>query len=75
MKNIDYQYITDNLGNKISVIVPFTEWKDFLCRHRKLRKRLKILRGIRNGFSEVKKSRANKIPLRGLKDFLNENKR
>ena len=51
------QYVSDNQGNPVSVIVPFEEWQAFNERYKKLSRKLKVLSGIKGGIlkdSEIK---------------------
>lgn len=66
------QYITDDLGNKTSVIIPYSDWEKFNERYRKLLNKIQILTGIKNGILEVKEARKKGVKLQSLTDFLNE---
>ncbi len=52
MANI--QYVIDNSGNKISVILPFSDWELLNSRYEKLKKKLEILQGIQESMNEIK---------------------
>jgi hypothetical protein len=64
------KYIVDDNGNKTSVLVPVKVWEDLKTNYEKLQTKLAILSGIRDGLSEVKRSKKSGKKLQTLKDFL-----
>ena len=66
------QYITDDSGNKTSVIIPYNDWEKFNERYQKLLNKIQILTGIKDGILEVKEARKKGVELQSLTDFLNE---
>ncbi len=66
------QYIVDNSGNKVSVIVPFTDWEKLNNQYQKLLNKLNVLQGIKDSIIEIKTSKKNAKELQSLSDFLNE---
>jgi hypothetical protein len=65
-------YITDDNGKKTSVLVPVKTWENLNEKYKKLNKKLAILTGVQQGFSEVKESKTNGQSLQILSDFLSE---
>ncbi len=66
------QYIVDNSGNKVSVIVPYTDWEKLNNQYQKLLNKLDVLQGIKDSIIEIKASKKNAKELQSLSDFLNE---
>ena len=64
------KYIVDDNGNKTSVLVPVKVWEDLNTNYEKLQRKLAILSGVRDGLSEVKRSKKSGKKLQTLKDFL-----
>jgi hypothetical protein len=62
------QYIVDNLGNKVSVIVPYMDWEKM----QKLINKMEILQGIKEGMLEIKKSAKKGRKMQTLTEFLDE---
>ncbi len=48
------QYIVDNSGSKISVILPFVEWEKLNSEYQKLQNKMEIMLGIQNSITEIK---------------------
>lgn len=63
------QYIVDNSGHKISVIVPFEIWEKLNNDYNKLQKKLEVFKAVKDGLIEVQKNKKN---LQTLSEFLNE---
>jgi len=66
------QYIIDNSGSKVSVILPFLEWEQLNSKYRKLQNKLEILQGIQDSMTEIRKTKKSGEKLQTLTDFLNE---
>ncbi|MCF8373378.1 MAG: hypothetical protein K9H64_17295 [Bacteroidales bacterium] len=66
------QYIVDNKGIKISVIVPFDTWEKINSDYHKLEKKLEVFLAIRDGMDEIKTAKAQGKKLQTLSDFLHE---
>lgn len=64
------KYIVDDSGNKTSVLVPVKVWQDLNSNYKKLQAKLAVLSGLRDGLSEVKKTKKSGRKLQTLKDFL-----
>ncbi len=64
------KYVTDDSGNRTSVLVPVKLWEDLNTNYEKLQAKLAILSGIREGLNDVKKSKQSGKKLQTLKDFL-----
>jgi hypothetical protein len=64
------KYITDDSGNRTSVLVPVKVWEDLNTNYEKLQAKLSVLNGIREGLQEVKRSKQSGKKLQTLKDFL-----
>lgn len=67
------QYLVDNNGVKISVIVPFEKWEKINADYHKLQNKLKVFISIKDGLSEISTARKQGNKLQTLSDFLNEN--
>lgn len=63
------QYIVDNSGHKISVIVPFEIWEQLNNDFSQLQKKLEVFKAVKDGLVEVQKNKKN---LQTLSEFLNE---
>ena len=68
------QYIVDKLGNKISVVVPFTEWENINQKYQKLLNKFDILNGIKDSMLEIKKAKKKGTKLQTLTEFLDESR-
>ncbi len=66
------QYVVDNSGSKISVILPFIEWKELISEYQKLQNKMEIMLGIQNSISEIKEAKKTGAKLQTLTNFLNE---
>jgi len=68
------QYVVDNSGSKISVILPFIEWEKLNSEYQKLQNKMEIMLGIQNSIAEIKEAKKTGIKLQTLTDFLNESR-
>ncbi len=68
------QIITDDKGNKTSVIVPYKDWAKLNGRVAALQNKLNVFSSIRDGMREVIKARAAGKKLQLLSDFVNESR-
>ncbi len=50
---MDINYIIDKDGNQSAVVVPIRQWKNFMDKVSKMKKKLEILTGIENAVEEV----------------------
>ncbi len=66
------QYLIDRKGRKTSVVVPYSEWEELNKNYIKLVNKVRVLTGIREGITEVKKAKKSGEQLQTLTDFLNE---
>lgn len=64
------KYIVDDNGNRTSVLVPVKVWEDLNSNYERLQAKLGVLSGLRDGLSEVKRSKKSGRKLQTLKEFL-----
>ena len=62
----------DEKGDKTSFLVPLKTWVRINQDYNKLQNKLKVLTGIKEGFSEVKEAKKSGKKLQTLKEFLRE---
>lgn len=55
--NFNVNYITDEVGNKMSVIVPYNEWIALQMNYRQLLSKLALRETIKEGIQEVKNAK------------------
>ena len=67
-----FKYMVDEKGDKTSVLVPIKTWEKINEDYSKLQNKLRVLTGIKSGFSEVKEAKRTSKKLQTLKDFLRE---
>ena len=70
---MDVNYITDKDGNQSAVVVPIKQWKSFMDRISKMKKKLEILSGMEDAVEEVNLLKEGKKQSKSLTDFLDEN--
>ncbi len=68
------QYVVDNSGNKISVILPFIEWEQLNSKYQKLQNKLEILQGIQDSMTEIRETKKTDEKLQTLTNFLDESR-
>lgn len=70
------QYITDSLGQKISVILPIKDYETLISIAEDSEyiepTKEEILQGIKNGLNEVRLHQEGKIKLRTLQELIDE---
>lgn len=70
------QYITDSLGQKISVILPIKDYERLISivedSDDEEPTKEEILQGIKNGLNEARLHQEGKIQLTNARDFINE---
>lgn len=66
-------YITDGYGNQSAVVIPISDWNALNERLKKIQNKLKILTGLEHAVDEVNLAREDKLELKTLRDFLDEN--
>ncbi len=70
------QYITDSLGQKISVILPIKDYERLISivedSDDEEPTKEEILQGIKNGLNEVRLHQEGKIQLRTLQELIDE---
>jgi hypothetical protein len=70
------QYITDSLGQKISVILPIKDYENLMAMAADLGyvepTKAEILDGIKNGLEEVRLHQEGKIKLRTFQELIDE---
>ncbi len=64
------KYITDEKGQKTSVLVPVKVWEDLNANYEKLQNKLAVFNDIREELAEIKQAKKNGRKLQTLKDFL-----
>jgi hypothetical protein len=64
------KYVVDESGQKTSVLVPIEVWEEFQDNYSKLQNKLKVFKGIKEGFEEIKKAKKTGRNLQTLQDFL-----
>ncbi|EMO28228.1 hypothetical protein LEP1GSC170_4403 [Leptospira interrogans serovar Bataviae str. HAI135] len=80
MKSIHPQFITDNKGKKLSVVLSIKEYQNLLKELENIRHNIKekehtkkeILDGIKQGFKEVELHRQGKLKLKSAKKLIDE---
>jgi hypothetical protein len=72
---VAFKYMVDESGDKTSVIVPIKTWKKINEDYIRLQKKLKMLMGLKNAFTEVEKAKRSGKKLQTLKSFLRESSR
>ena len=70
-----FKYMIDDKGDKTSVLVPIKTWQKLNEGYSKLQKKLEVLVGIKNAFTEIKEAKSTGKKLQTLKDFLRESNR
>ncbi len=68
------QYVVDNSGSKISVILPFLEWEQLNSKYQKLQNKLEILQGIQDSMTEIRETKKTGDKLQPLTNFLDESR-
>lgn len=66
------QYIVDNSGSKVSVILPYAEWEQLNSEYQKIQNKLAVLQGVKDSMQEINEAKETGIKLQTLTDFLNE---
>jgi len=69
---MNVQIVTNTLGKKTAVLVPYDVWENFQTKFQKMQNKLRVMQGIREGISEIKKAKKEGKQLQSLEDFLNE---
>jgi len=70
--NSSLQYIVNNKGKQISVVVPIKNWEKLNNNYKRIENKLRILSGIKSSLIEIHEAKKNKIELQTLNEFLNE---
>ncbi len=70
---MDINYIIDKEGKHSAVVVPIKQWKNFLDKFSKMKKKLEILTGLEDAVDEVNQMKKGKKQPKSLADFLDEN--
>ncbi|MGE0021169.1 MAG: hypothetical protein AB7S72_15965 [Draconibacterium sp.] len=73
MNKMRVSYITDGYGNQSAVVIPISDWNALNERLKKIQNKLKILTGLEDAVDEVNLAREDKLELKTLRDFLDEN--
>lgn len=64
------QYLTNEAGERTSVVISYDAWEKLRRDQQRLRQKLQIMQGIQAGFAEVKAARASGQELPSLRAFL-----
>jgi len=68
------QYVVDNSGSEISVILPYSEREQLNSKYQKLQNKLEILQGIQDSMTEIRETNKSDTKSQTLTDFLNESR-
>ena len=68
------QLVTNDSGKKTAVLIPYDEWENFQTKFQKLQNKLRVLQGVREGISEIKKAKKEGKLLQPFEDFLDNPK-
>lgn len=66
--NTNISYITNQQGQKISVVIPYQEWINY----EKILQKQNIIQDIKESMKEIKEAKKTGKSLQSLEDFLNE---
>ena len=66
------QYIDDAAGQHTAVVVPYAAWEKMLLDMKRMRQKVRVIQGIRDGVKEVRAAREQNEPLQSLQAFLDE---
>ncbi|MEY2828583.1 MAG: hypothetical protein RIQ33_441 [Bacteroidota bacterium] len=69
---MNIQTVTNALGRKSAVLIPFKEWESIQNKISKLEHEQKVLLGIKDAMNEVKSIISGKKKGKSLASFLNE---
>ena len=64
------QYLTNDAGERTSVVIPYAAWAKLRQERQLLRQKLQVMQGIASGMAEVKAAKAAGQPLPSLRAFL-----
>ena len=66
------QYVTNENGEKTSIVMSINEWQAFYQRYKKLENKILFLKEFEESVEEVKLIRKGKKKAKSLSEFLNE---
>jgi len=69
---VNVRYVTDTVGKRKEVIVPYQTWTNITGELEALREKQKILLGLQKACREVKKQEKGELKEQTLDEFLNE---
>lgn len=69
---LNIRYVTDTLGKRQEVIVPYKTWTSITGELEELREKQKILLGLQQACREVKKQEKGELKEQTLDEFLDE---
>ena len=69
---VNVRYVTDTVGKRKEVIVPYQTWTNITGELEALREKQKILLGLQQACSEVKKQEKGELKEQTLDEFLDE---
>jgi len=72
---MNIQYLTNDKGERISVLIPFQEWNKLNSEREELRKRLQeaeLTQRYRNALTDIQLFKEGKLKTYSMKDLLNE---
>lgn len=70
--SLDIRYVTDTVGKRKEVIVPYQTWTRITGELEALREKQKILLGLKQACREVKKQERGTLKEQTLDEFLDE---
>ena len=70
--SMDIRYVTDTVGKRKEVIVPYQTWTRITGELEELREKQKILFGLQQACREIKKQEKGELEEQTLDEFLNE---
>lgn len=70
--SINIKYVTDKVGRRKEVIVPYETWTDITEELEALREKQKILLGLQQACKEVKEQEKGTLKEQTLDEFLDE---
>jgi len=69
---VNIRYVTDTVGNRKEVIVPYQTWTSITGELEALREKQKILLGLQQACREVKKQEKGELKEQTLEEFLDK---
>ncbi len=70
--SINIKYVTDTMGKRKEVIIPYQTWTSITEELETLREKQKILLGLRKACKEVREQEKGKLKEQTLDEFIDE---